>query len=355
MNTPLPCRTASVGALRAGLAVAALLAAKPAPAVSRITAEASCAPAPGDASADVAAVTDDLDLKLVDGRLIRLAGFDPPRATAASPDPPTQARRGLEGWLVEQAHEPGSANRIVLLHALAAVPDRWNRIPALVFAPRRNDRVMAPDIAGAAEPAPASSATSAPPSGASPIRSAPPDRPSATEALLAQGLGRAKPERLVHECFPAFLRAEQAARAENLGLWADPHHAVLGADDTDGLAAQAGGMVLVQGVLRINESRGTLYLTLGHDRWGFTAVLSRRNAERFAKTGLDLADYSGTPVRLRGELDTRFGPRIDLTDPDQVESLEPGTETIHPIAATSEKAPDDDLRTHRTARSRWKR
>lgn len=336
MNTPLPCRTASVGALRAGLAVAALLAAKP-------------------ASADVAAVTDDLDLKLVDGRLIRLAGFDPPRATAASPDPPAQARRGLEGWLVEQAHEPGSANHIVLLHALAAVPDRWNRIPALVFAPRRNDRVMAPDIAGAAEPAPTSSATSAPPSGASPIRSAPPDRRSATETLLAKGLGRAKPERLVHECFPAFLRAEQAARAENLGLWADPHLAVLDADDTDGLAAQAGGMVLVQGVLRIHESRGTLYLTLGHDRWGFTAVLSRRNAERFAKTGLDLADYSGTPVRLRGELDTRFGPRMDLTDPDQVESLEPGTETVHPIAATSEKAPDDDLRTNRTARSRWKR
>lgn len=336
MNTPLPCRTASVGALRAGLAVAALLAAKP-------------------ASADVAAVTDDLDLKLVDGRLIRLAGFDPPRATAASPDPPAQARRGLEGWLAEQAHEPGSANHTILLHALAAVPDRWNRIPALVFAPRRNDRVMAPDIAGAAEPAPASSATSAPPSGASPIRSAPPDRPSATQALVAKGLGRAKPERLVHECFPAFLRAEQAARAENLGLWADPHHAVLDADDTDGLAAQAGGMVLVQGVLRIHESRGTLYLTLGHDRWGFTAVLSRRNAERFAKTGLDLADYSGTPVRLRGELDTRFGPRMDLTDPDQVESLEPGTETVHPIAATSEKAPDDDLRTNRTARSRWKR
>jgi len=224
-----------------------------------------------------------------------------------------------------------------------------------VFAPRRSDRVMAPDIAGTAEPAPASSATSAPPSGASPIRSAPPDRPSATEALLAKGLGRAKPERLVHECFPAFLRAEQAARAENLGLWADPHLAVLDADDTDGLAAQAGGMVLVQGVLRIHESRGTLYLTLGHDRWGFTAVLSRRSAERFAKTGLDLADYSGTPVRLRGELDTRFGPRMDLTDPDQVESLEPGTETVHPIAATSEKAPDDNLRTNRTARSRWKR
>lgn len=355
MNTHLACRTASVGALSAGLAVASLLAARPAPAASPITAEASCAPAPGDASADVAAVTDDLELKLVDGRLIRLAGFDPPRATAASPDPPAEARQGLEGWLAEQAHEPGSVNHIILLHGLAAVPDRWNRIPALVFAPRRDDRVMAPDIAHTADPAPASSATAAPPSGASAIRSAPPDRPSATEALLAQGLGRAKPDRLVHDCFPAFLRAEQTARAENLGLWADPQHAVLGADDTDGLAGQAGGLVLVQGVLRIHESRGTLYLTLGRARWGFTAVLSRRNAERFAKSGLDLADYAGTPVRLRGELDTRYGLRIDLTDPDQVESLEPGTETVHPVAATSERSPDDDLRTNRTARSRWNR
>ena len=54
------------------------------------------------------------------------------------------------------------------------------------------------------------------------------------------------------------------------------------------------------------------------------AVLTRRDAARFAREGLDVSDYVGTPVRLRGDLDDRFGARMPLTDPDQVQSLEPG-------------------------------
>ncbi len=355
MRSRLGCRTASAAPLSAGLALAALLAAGPASAASRATADPSCASAAGDTPAAVAAVTDDLGLKLVDGRLIRLDGVDPPRATAANPGLPAQARHRLEGWLAERPREPGSADPTVLLHVLAATPDRWNRIPALVFAPRRDERSPAPERPAAAEPAPASSATASPSSGAPAIGSVPPEPPSAAQDLLARGFARAKPDPLLHACFPAFLQAENAARAKNLGLWADPQYAVLGADDADGLAGQTGGMVLVQGVRRVPESRGTLYLTLGRDRWGFTAVLSRRNAERFAKAGLDLADYAGTPVRLRGELDTRFGPRIDLTDPDQVESLEPGTEAIHPAAATLEKGRDEDDGTGPKGPLRWKR
>jgi endonuclease YncB( thermonuclease family) len=352
MRSRLGCRTASIAPLRAGLAIAVLLGAGSASAASRATADTSCAPAAGDSPAAVAGVTDDLGLKLVDGRLIRLDGIDPPRATVANPGLPAEARHRLEVWLAELPREPGSADHTILLHVLAAMPDRWNRIAALVFALHRDERPLALDTPASAEPAPAGSATASPPSGAPPIGS--PEPPSAAQDLLAQGFARAKPDRLLHACFPAFLQAENAARAKNLGLWADPQHAVLGADDADGLAVQTGGMVLVQGVLRVHESRGTLYLTLGRDRWGFTAVLSRRNAERFAKAGLDLVDYAGTPVRLRGELDTRFGPRIDLTDPDQVESLEPGTEAVYPAAATLERG-RDDVRTGPKGPSRWKR
>ena len=39
----------------------------------------------------------------------------------------------------------------------------------------------------------------------------------------------------------------------------------------------------------------------------------------------DSADYEGTPVRLRGELDRRFGPRLRVTEPEAFESLEPGS------------------------------
>ena len=54
-------------------------------------------------------------------------------------------------------------------------------------------------------------------------------------------------------------------------------------------------------------------------------MLPRRTAARFAKAGLDVADYAGTVVRLRGDLDDRFGPRLALDDPDGFESVEPGT------------------------------
>ena len=78
-------------------------------------------------------------------------------------------------------------------------------------------------------------------------------------------------------------------------------------------------------MLHVHEGRGALYLALGRDRRGFAAVVSRRDAKIFIKAGLDLHDYEGTPVRLRGDLDARFGPRMRLADPDAIESLEPGS------------------------------
>ncbi len=100
---------------------------------------------------------------------------------------------------------------------------------------------------------------------------------------------------------------------------------MLAPGDAAGLAAQAGGLAIVRGILRLHESRGALYLSLGRDRRGFAAVVSRRAVKLFARSGFDLRDYDGTPVRLRGDLDARFGPRMRLTDPDAVESLEPGS------------------------------
>ena len=239
-----------------------------------------CRPQPTDTPADVAAVADTLELRLADGRLLRLAGIDPPRATTADPALPAKARAALESWV------GGGA---VTMRSLAAEPDRWNRTPVLLF-----------------HPAPAVT--------------------SAADALLQGGWARAKPERAVHDCFADFLIAEDAARTAHRGLWADPLYAVLDPDEPATIEGQTGGMAIVEGPLRVHDSHGTLYLTLGRDPWGLTAVLPRRTAERFVKAGLDVADYAGTTVRLRGDLDDRFGPRLTLDDPDGFESVEPGSE-----------------------------
>ena len=256
------------------VAAALVAAAGPARAASLGSA---CAPAPGDAAVTVDNVTDVGDVALADNRLIRLAGLDLVRATATAPERPSRLRAALLAW----------ASGPVTLHLLAATPDRWGRLPALLF------RADPPEEVGA--------------------------------ALLAEGLARVAPDASTHACAAARLAVEAAARTQARGIWADPAAAVLAPGDAAGLAAQAGGLALVAGILRVHESHGALYLALGRDRRGFAAVVSRRDAKTFEKAGLDLRDYEGTPVRLRGDLDARFGPRMRLTDPDAVESLEPGS------------------------------
>ena len=237
---------------------------------------AACEPAPGDAPVALRSLSEAGDVALEDGRMLRLAGLDWGGGAPGSPDRLGGARAALLAW----------ARGGVTLRVLGE-PDRWGRIPALLF------------------------------------RAAPPAE--AGMALLRDGHARAAPQAEVHACAAARLAAEAGARRDGTGLWAGPGSAVLGPGDADGLAAQAGGMAIVQGILRVHDSRGALYLALGRDRRGFVAVVSRRDAKLFARAGLDLRDYEGTPVRLRGDLDARFGPRMRITDPDAVESLEPGS------------------------------
>lgn len=230
----------------------------------------------------VAGLGEGIEVALGDGRLVRLAGIVAPRAGPAAPDLAGAARAALAAWL---------AAGPVALRGLAAEPDRWGRVAGLLVRPGGAD-----GGAGAAE------------------------------ALLAAGLVRVRPEPGLEACLPALLAVEAAARAAGRGLWADPHYAVLAPGDAAGLAAQAGDLALVEGILHVHASRGgSLYLALGRDRWGFAAVVSRRDAARFARAGLVLGDYEGTPVRLRGDLDARFGPRMRLAEPGAFESLEPGT------------------------------
>ncbi len=227
----------------------------------------------------VTGVSERLDVALADGRVLHLAGLDAPVATATSPDLLETARRALAAWL---------GRGPVTLPGPLSAPDRWGLLVASLVRP-------------AAGPE------------------------TAAEAMIRAGLGRARPEPGAHPCFAALLAAEGEARAAGRGLWADPAYAVLGPGDADGLAAAAGGMALVQGVLHVHPARGALYLALGRDRRGFVAIVSRKDAARFARAGFDLSDYDGTPVRLRGDLDRRFGPRLRIADPDAVESLEPGS------------------------------
>ena len=245
----------------------------------------ACAAGQGEA-ATVAAVEPGLELRLGDGRLIRLPGIDPARATPDHPKLDEEARAGLAGWLV---------GRAVLLRAAAPAPDRWNRTVANV------DAATGPVAPSGAPGAPLL---------------------SVAEALVDAGWARARPEPAAHPCFPRLLAREGEARAAGLGLWADAAYAVLRPDDRDGIARQTGGLALVEGTVRVRAERARFRLSFEGPRRGVDATVVRHAAKAFARAGLDLEALGGARLRVRGFLDDRFGPRIDVTDPDQVERLD---------------------------------
>ena len=74
----------------------------------------------------VAAVNDELELELDDGRHVTLAGLALPRDGSW----PGTVEKALSSWLT---------GRTVLVRDVSAEPDRWNRVPALVFAAPLHD------------------------------------------------------------------------------------------------------------------------------------------------------------------------------------------------------------------------
>ena len=53
--------------------------------------------------------------------------------------------------------------------------------------------------------------------------------------------------------------------------------------------------------------------------------MARNNVAAFEKSGVSLASLAGANLRLRGLMETQFGPQIELMDPEAVEiTLRPG-------------------------------
>lgn len=248
-----------------------------------MTAAFGCDIAPNE-RARVADVEQRFVLRLADGRALRIVGLEMLEARSGI-DWPARAREALRAWLVD---------REIAFEPLGPL-DRWNRLPVRASA----------DVPGAAP-------------GARALPLAP--------AILEAGLARASPEPETKGCFGPLASAEAQARAALLGLWADPYYAVLAARDRAGLIARSGQMVLVEGqALSVVERGGRTYLNFGERRGGdFSVIIAGQTGKALASNGHEPSTLAGARLRIRGVLDTRFGPRIDVVDPDQVDFLEAG-------------------------------
>jgi endonuclease YncB( thermonuclease family) len=220
----------------------------------------------------VVEVTERLEFRLEDGRLVRLAGLDVPTLPRGGFDAAAPARARLAGrWAAKE----------VAVAPLAPKPDRWGRWLADLSLP---------------------------------------DGASAATDLLNAGFARVTPEYETRGCESERLSAESAAQAAGLGLWSDPD-SILDASDLEGLRANDGRFVVIEGaVRRVGMGRSRIYLDFGR-RDGFTVVVARKAEPAFERRGVALGPLRGQTIRVRGVLDGRFGLRIELADPLMIERV----------------------------------
>ena len=263
-------RTAALRALPAAVAIA-------------LAGTASAAPCgtPSGHSVSVATIDERLEIGLGDGRRLRLVGVEAPRSTPQDPERPRTTRDSLLGWLTA----PGTA---LDLELLSAVPDRWNLLPARLFA----SSAGGPSL-------------------------------SVAEALIDAGLARAEPDALPDPCFMNLLSIETRARAAKLGIWRDPAYGVLPARDRAALAAHSGEVVLVEGaVMDVGTTPTRTYLNFGAIRTvDFAVTIARQNLRKFEKAGMLPQTLSGKMLRVRGLLETQSGPLMEIADPNSVEII----------------------------------
>ena len=247
----------------------------------------------------VAAVIDGDTVRLDDGREVRLIGLIAPRAE--------DARAPADNWPPEAESRKALAARLigrtVSLAFQGPRADRYGRVLAHLFV----------DDAGETQWV------------------------QATHLEAGQARAFAPTEHAA--CMPQLITREQRARAAVRGLWANAAYQVRPADRPGELARYRGTFQLVAGrVARVSGTRTLVILDLvsseaaakdrtGRDRTGFRVVWNRAVKDMAEAGGRRNGGLSGADILVRGWVETRRGPEIELLGPSQIEmQLRPAVE-----------------------------
>lgn len=217
----------------------------------------------------VAHVIDARTLRLADGREIRLTGI--------TPSPDTTAARDTLTALV--------AKRDVVLRGDSDTPDRYGRQNAFVV--RAEDGV------------------------------------SIQAELLRTGAALATGNAIDKNCATELVAAENLARQTRQGIWATPD-IILNAAKPDDILAKLGQFAVVEGkVLSARQSGATFYLNFGR-HWvrDFAVIIPRQMIGSLTRDGVDIKALADRNVRVRGWIEQRGGPRIQLRGTGQIEFLD---------------------------------
>jgi micrococcal nuclease len=236
--------------------------------------------APADATAVVEEVINGstmvLDRHIMGSRVLRLAGVEAPRTAQHSADknwPLAEDARQTLGTL--------SVGHQIRLSFEGQALDRYRRLIAQVH--DENGRWLQGEMVAR---------------GMARVHSLPDNRSRLTELLLA----------------------EAAARAGARGIWVDPFYRVRSPNEAEG---DIDSFQIVEGVvIDLARVRDRIYLNFGPDwRTDFTVSIETRLLDAFEEAELDPMDLQGRTIRVRGWIESRNGPFIEATHPEQIEVL----------------------------------
>jgi endonuclease YncB( thermonuclease family) len=221
----------------------------------------------------VAAVIDARTFRLEDGREVRLAGIEP--AASENAKEKVEAASALSAIM---------AGREVTLRGEDDTPDRYGRQPAFVFLSSSETPVQA--------------------------------------QLVAQGEALVSGSVTDKDCAAVLTSAEAAARQAKKGTWADPA-AIKNAESPGVILAGIGRFTVVEGkVLSVRQAGATTYLNFGRN-WtrDFAVTIPKRMLSAFEAAGIVLKLFENRQIRVRGWVEARGGPRIEVLRVGQIELL----------------------------------
>jgi hypothetical protein len=172
----------------------------------------------------------------------------------------------------------------VTLHGEDDTPDRYGRQPAIAF------------LAGAETPV--------------------------QSELLRRGEALVSTEVTNKDCAAVLAAAEAEARQAKKGTWAEPA-AIKNAESPGDILAGIGRFTVVEGkVLSVRQAGAVTYLNFGRN-WtrDFAVTISRRVLPSLEAAGIAPKSLENRRIRVRGFIETRTGPRIDLVRAGQIELL----------------------------------
>lgn len=145
--------------------------------------------------------------------------------------------------------------------------------------------------------------------------------------LLAAGAARAYSLPGSFNCSMELLAHERAARSKHRGVWSISLYRMKLARATGPLLQRRGRFEIVSGaVADVSPTTSATYLNFGRDwKSDFTARIAKKVLAANPDFARTLTGLHGKRIAVRGWIERRNGPLIDILHPDQIEVLDEAT------------------------------